>query len=60
MAKSSRFLKRDIQKNHGSTGHDSVEDARATLDLVKLKTEHGPAFGAAGADDGADLQENRT
>jgi RNA exonuclease 1 len=46
---SSRFLKRDIQKNHGSTGHDSVEDARATLDLVKLKTEHGPSFGAAGA-----------
>jgi RNA exonuclease 1 len=46
---SQRFLKREIQKSHGSTGHDSVEDARATLDLVKMKTENGPAWGVMGA-----------
>jgi RNA exonuclease 1 len=46
---SRRFLKREIQKNHGSTGHDSVEDARATLDLVKMKTENGPEWGIMGA-----------
>ncbi|KAI7092453.1 hypothetical protein KC352_g40302, partial [Hortaea werneckii] len=29
-----KYLSREIQKGHGSTGHDSVEDAKACLDLV--------------------------
>jgi RNA exonuclease 1 len=39
-----RWLKREIQKA-GEDGHDSVEDAQAVLDLVKLKCEKGPNFG---------------
>ncbi|KIW83545.1 hypothetical protein Z517_02790 [Fonsecaea pedrosoi CBS 271.37] len=39
-----RYLKREIQKG-GMSGHDSVEDARAVLDLVKLKCEKGPTWG---------------
>ena len=39
-----RFLHRDIQQG-GTQGHDSIEDAVAVLDLVKLKCEKGPAFG---------------
>ncbi|KAK7752436.1 hypothetical protein SLS62_005589 [Diatrype stigma] len=38
-----RFLKRDIQK--GAAGHDSVEDAKACLDLVKQKCEKGKSWG---------------
>ncbi|QLG72961.1 hypothetical protein HG535_0E00450 [Zygotorulaspora mrakii] len=38
------YLDYDIQTNDG-TGHDSVEDARACMDLVKLKILHGLAFG---------------
>ncbi|KAI0175585.1 hypothetical protein GGR52DRAFT_537313 [Hypoxylon sp. FL1284] len=38
-----RFLKREIQKGLG--GHDSVEDARTCLDLVKQKCEKGKAWG---------------
>ncbi|KAI1811268.1 hypothetical protein GGS20DRAFT_563821 [Poronia punctata] len=38
-----RFLKRDIQNRTG--GHDSVEDAKACLDLVKQKCEKGKAWG---------------
>jgi RNA exonuclease 1 len=45
---SQRYLNRDIQKNDGSTGHDSIEDARACLDLVKLKCEKGPMWGVQG------------
>ena len=41
-----KYLNREIQKGHGSTGHDSIEDALACLDLVKLKCEKGPKFGA--------------
>lgn len=40
-----RYLSRDIQAGHGSTGHSSIEDARACLDLVKLKCEKGPLWG---------------
>jgi RNA exonuclease 1 len=44
-----RYLNREIQKGHGTTGpgagHDSIEDARSCLDLVKLKCEKGPQWG---------------
>jgi RNA exonuclease 1 len=43
-----RYLHRDIQKNDGNTGHDSIEDARACLDLVKQKCEKGPMWGIQG------------
>ncbi|PNT65338.1 hypothetical protein BRADI_4g40790v3 [Brachypodium distachyon] len=39
-----KYLSREIQ-NTGS-GHDSVEDARAALDLAILKIKHGPDFGS--------------
>jgi len=42
---SQKYLSREIQKGHGSTGHDSVEDAKACLDLVKQKCERGKAWG---------------
>ncbi|KAI0008919.1 hypothetical protein F4779DRAFT_628171 [Xylariaceae sp. FL0662B] len=38
-----RFLKREIQK--GAAGHDSIEDAKACLDLIKQKCEKGKAWG---------------
>ncbi|KAI0890513.1 exonuclease [Annulohypoxylon maeteangense] len=38
-----RFLKREIQK--GVAGHDSIEDAKACLDLVKQKCEKGKSWG---------------
>lgn len=38
-----KWLKRKIQDNVG--GHDSVEDARACIDLVKLKCRRGKDFG---------------
>lgn len=41
-----KYLKREIQKG-GAQGHDSVEDAKAVLDLVKLKCEKGPSWGAS-------------
>ena len=40
-----KHLGREIQKGHGAGGHDSVEDARACLDLVKFKCERGLAWG---------------
>jgi RNA exonuclease 1 len=43
-----KYLNREIQNNDGSTGHDSIEDARACLDLVKLKCEKGPMWGVQG------------
>lgn len=39
-----KYLHREIQSG-GSNGHNSVEDALAVLDLVKLKCEKGPKFG---------------
>ncbi|EME48943.1 hypothetical protein DOTSEDRAFT_84444 [Dothistroma septosporum NZE10] len=44
-----KYLSREIQKGHGSTGHNSIEDARACLDLVKQKCEKGKAWGTPGA-----------
>ena len=44
-----KYLGREIQKGHGTLGHDSVEDARACLDLVKMKCERGPKWGTAEA-----------
>lgn len=44
-----KYLSREIQKNHGSTGHDSIEDARACLDLVKQKCEKGARWGTSDA-----------
>lgn len=44
-----KYLQREIQKGHGTSGHDSVEDARACLDLVKLKCEKGPKWGTTEA-----------
>ncbi|KAL2519959.1 Small RNA degrading nuclease 5 [Forsythia ovata] len=38
-----RFLSREIQDS--GNGHDSIEDARATMDLALLKVTHGPDFG---------------
>ncbi|KIW23187.1 uncharacterized protein PV07_11407 [Cladophialophora immunda] len=43
-----RYLKREIQRG-GMSGHDSVEDARAVLDLVKLKCDKGPTWGTLDA-----------
>ncbi|KAK3822816.1 MAG: hypothetical protein J3Q66DRAFT_330201 [Benniella sp.] len=39
-----RWLSRKIQSG-GAAGHDSVEDASACMDLVKLKIQEGPGFG---------------
>ncbi|MCJ1459142.1 hypothetical protein MMC28_009519 [Mycoblastus sanguinarius] len=44
-----KYLGREIQKGHGTMGHDSIEDARACLDLVKLKCERGPQWGTSEA-----------
>lgn len=40
-----KYLRREIQKGHGKDGHDSIEDALACLDLVKMKCERGPKWG---------------
>lgn len=44
-----KYLLREIQKTHGTVGHDSVEDARACLDLVKQKCQKGPSWGTSEA-----------
>lgn len=44
-----RYLGREIQKHHGTTGHDSIEDATACLDLVKQKCEKGAKWGTSEA-----------
>jgi RNA exonuclease 1 len=41
-----KYLGKEIQKGHGATGHDSIEDAKTCLDLVKQKCEKGPDWGA--------------
>ncbi|KAL5113308.1 hypothetical protein ACEQ8H_008821 [Pleosporales sp. CAS-2024a] len=38
-----KYLHREVQK--GGKGHDSVEDARTALDLIKQKCEKGPSWG---------------
>lgn len=46
-----KYLNIEIQKGHGATGpgagHDSIEDARTCLDLVKQKCEKGPQWGTS-------------
>jgi RNA exonuclease 1 len=48
-----RYLNREIQKGHGTTGpgagHDSIEDSRTCLDLVKQKCEKGKEWGTSDA-----------
>lgn len=39
-----KYLKREIQIG-GANGHNSVEDAQAVLDLIKMKCEKGPKWG---------------
>jgi len=52
---SQKYLNREIQKGHGTAqGHDSVEDARTCLDLVKLKCERGKHW-ASGESEGENL-----
>jgi RNA exonuclease 1 len=46
-----RYLNREIQSKTGSSGHDSIEDARAVLDLVKQKCAKGLEWGLAGMSD---------
>ncbi|KAL1297657.1 hypothetical protein AAFC00_006212 [Neodothiora populina] len=43
-----KYLSREIQ-NRGPKGHDSIEDARACLDLVKQKCEKGKSWGTSEA-----------
>ena len=45
---SQKYLSREIQ-NRGPQGHDSIEDARACLDLVKQKCEKGRTWGTSEA-----------
>lgn len=42
-----KYLSRDVQK--GSSGHNSIEDARTALDLIKLKCKRGPTWGTSDA-----------
>ncbi|EOD47963.1 putative exonuclease protein [Neofusicoccum parvum UCRNP2] len=42
-----KYLGKEIQKGHGGSGHDSVEDARSTLELVKQKCEKGKIWGTS-------------
>lgn len=44
---SQKYLGRAIQS--GSSGHDSIEDARAALDLVKMKCQKGSEWGTSEA-----------
>jgi len=38
-----KYLQRFIQD--GTDGHDSYEDSKTCIDLVKLKIQKGPNFG---------------
>ena len=42
-----RYLNREIQQGHGSKGHNSIEDAKACLDLVRQKCEKGKLWGTS-------------
>lgn len=44
-----KYLSRVIQAGHGSTGHDSAQDAQASLDLVKQKCDKGKLWGTSDA-----------
>lgn len=42
-----KYLNRDVQKGDGTSGgHDSIEDSKTCLDLVKRKCEKGKAWAA--------------
>ncbi|GAB2209281.1 hypothetical protein Droror1_Dr00026491 [Drosera rotundifolia] len=41
---SRKYLSKEIQDS--VKGHDSIEDAKAAMDLVMLKIRHGPDFGS--------------
>ncbi|KAH7137274.1 hypothetical protein B0J13DRAFT_559380 [Dactylonectria estremocensis] len=43
-----KYLSREIQKG-GATGHNSIEDAKTCLDLVKQKCEKGKTWGTSDA-----------
>ncbi|KAF4989368.1 hypothetical protein FDECE_14735 [Fusarium decemcellulare] len=43
-----KYLSKEIQKG-GANGHDSIEDAKTCLDLVKQKCEKGKAWGTSDA-----------
>lgn len=43
-----KWLGRAIQNHEG--GHDSAEDARACIDLLKMKLQFGPEFGDPGVE----------
>ncbi|KAJ4165552.1 hypothetical protein LMH87_007181 [Akanthomyces muscarius] len=49
-----KYLSRSIQKG-GAAGHNSVEDARTCLDLVKQKCEKGKGWGTSDASQGENL-----
>ena len=40
-----KYLDRKIQKGDGKDGHNSIEDAKTCLDLVKQKCAKGPLWG---------------
>lgn len=40
-----KYLSRQIQQGHGSQGHNSIEDAKACLDLTRQKCEKGKMWG---------------
>ena len=44
-----KYLGRAIQQGHGSSGHSSIEDAKACLDLVKQKCQKGVMWGTTEA-----------
>ncbi|CAM1507135.1 Fc.00g067760.m01.CDS01 [Cosmosporella sp. VM-42] len=43
-----KYLNREIQKG-GASGHNSIEDAKTCLDLVKVKCEKGKLWGTSDA-----------
>ncbi|KAF7546958.1 hypothetical protein G7Z17_g8061 [Cylindrodendrum hubeiense] len=43
-----KYLSREIQKG-GSSGHNSIEDSKTCLDLIKQKCEKGKAWGTSDA-----------
>lgn len=49
-----KYLSRSIQKG-GAAGHNSIEDARTCLDLVKQKCEKGRGWGTSEAGQGENL-----
>lgn len=49
-----RYLGKEIQKGQG-TGHDSIEDAKTCLDLLKKKCEKGKGWAAGSESQGENL-----